>query len=50
MESRWTDECIGPACTAKHIPGYIASAKLGNAGEVFVVSVNDPFVYVLQSV
>lgn len=34
----------GPACSAKHIPGYMNSEKLKDAGQVFVVSVNDPFV------
>ena len=34
----------GPSCSDKHIPGYINSGKLGSAGEVYVVSVNDAFV------
>ena len=34
----------GPACSATHIPAYVEHAKLKDAGEVFVVSVNDPFV------
>ncbi|KAF7197340.1 Peroxisomal membrane associated protein 20 [Pseudocercospora fuligena] len=33
-----------PHCTASHIPGYIANPKLKDAGKVFVVSINDPFV------
>ncbi|KAK7552473.1 AhpC/TSA family protein [Phyllosticta citricarpa] len=33
-----------PACSASHIPGYIKSPKLKDAGTVVVVSVNDPFV------
>jgi len=33
-----------PSCSESHIPGYINSPKLKNAGSVFVVSVNDPFV------
>ncbi|KAF2147257.1 uncharacterized protein K452DRAFT_240586 [Aplosporella prunicola CBS 121167] len=33
-----------PACSASHIPGYIKSPKLKDAGSVFVVSVNDAFV------
>ncbi|KAK3110949.1 hypothetical protein LTR53_014248 [Teratosphaeriaceae sp. CCFEE 6253] len=33
-----------PACSESHIPGYIHSAKLQDAGPVFVVSVNDAFV------
>ncbi|KAF2631755.1 AhpC/TSA family protein [Macroventuria anomochaeta] len=33
-----------PACSENHIPGYINSAKLKDAGKVFVVSVNDSFV------
>ncbi|KAK3698785.1 hypothetical protein LTR37_016789 [Vermiconidia calcicola] len=35
---------FSPSCSATHIPGYIASNKLKDAGKVFVVSVNDPFV------
>ena len=35
---------FSPSCSAKHIPGYVNHAKLKDAGEVFVVSVNDPFV------
>lgn len=37
----------GPSCSATHVPGYINSPNLKSAGKVFVVSVNDPFVYVL---
>ncbi|OCK82004.1 Redoxin [Lepidopterella palustris CBS 459.81] len=33
-----------PACSESHIPGYINSPKLRDAGSVFVVSVNDAFV------
>jgi 2-Cys peroxiredoxin 5 len=33
-----------PSCSDSHIPGYINSAKLKDAGSVFVVSVNDAFV------
>ncbi|EON67945.1 hypothetical protein W97_07442 [Coniosporium apollinis CBS 100218] len=33
-----------PSCSESHIPGYINSPKLKDAGSVFVVSVNDPFV------
>ncbi|KAF2195301.1 AhpC/TSA family protein [Zopfia rhizophila CBS 207.26] len=33
-----------PACSESHVPGYINSAKLKDAGSVFVVSVNDAFV------
>ena len=33
-------------CSSKHIPSYINSPKLKSAGKVFVLSVNDPFVYV----
>lgn len=36
----------GPACSSTHVPGYINHPKLKDAGQVFVVSVNDPFVYV----
>jgi len=35
---------FSPACSEKHIPGYVNSPKLKDAGKVFVVSVNDPFV------
>jgi len=35
---------FSPACTARHVPGYIKAPKLKDAGKVFVVSVNDPFV------
>jgi peroxiredoxin len=35
---------LGPACSESHIPGYINSTKLKDAGAVFVVSVNDAFV------
>ncbi|CAF3555139.1 hypothetical protein SNK03_000442 [Fusarium graminearum] len=31
-------------CSSKHIPSYINHPKLKQAGQVFVVSVNDPFV------
>jgi peroxiredoxin len=40
---------FSPSCSENHIPGYINSPKLKDAGKVFVVSVNDPFVYVPQS-
>ncbi|KAF2720938.1 Redoxin, partial [Polychaeton citri CBS 116435] len=33
-----------PACSATHIPGYINNKNLKDAGNVFVVSVNDAFV------
>lgn len=32
------------ACSTTHVPGYINHPKLKDAGPVFVVSVNDPFV------
>ncbi|KAH7029307.1 AhpC/TSA family protein [Microdochium trichocladiopsis] len=32
------------ACSAKHVPSYINHPKLADAGQVFVVSVNDAFV------
>ncbi|KAL0939571.1 TSA family protein [Colletotrichum truncatum] len=35
---------FSPACSASHIPSYINHPKLKEAGAVFVVSVNDPFV------
>ncbi|KAI1260277.1 Redoxin [Xylariaceae sp. FL1019] len=31
-------------CSTKHIPSYISHPKLADAGQVFVVSVNDAFV------
>lgn len=31
-------------CSSKHIPSYLNSPKLKDAGKVFVLSVNDPFV------
>ncbi|THY15946.1 peroxiredoxin [Aureobasidium pullulans] len=34
----------GPSCSESHIPGYINYKNLKDAGDVFVVSVNDPFV------
>lgn len=39
---------LGPACSSTHVPGYINHPKLREAGQVFVISVNDPFVYVLR--
>lgn len=35
---------FSPSCSAKHVPGYINAKSLPSAGNVFVVSVNDPFV------
>ncbi|CCU75816.1 AhpC/TSA family protein [Blumeria hordei DH14] len=35
---------FSPSCSNSHIPAYIKHPKLKNAGHVFVVSVNDPFV------
>ncbi|KAL9112447.1 MAG: hypothetical protein Q9227_003289 [Pyrenula ochraceoflavens] len=35
---------FSPSCSDRHIPDYLASDKLKNAGKVFVVSVNDAFV------
>ena len=37
-------EISGPSCSNSHVPGYINHPKLKDAGKVFVVSVNDPFV------
>lgn len=34
----------GPGCSQKHIPSYLKHPNLKDAGSVFVVSVNDPFV------
>ncbi|BDD55601.1 hypothetical protein MPDQ_006915 [Monascus purpureus] len=39
-----TPAAFSPACSSSHIPGYIAHPKLKEAGQVFVISVNDPFV------
>ncbi|KAL2216184.1 thioredoxin peroxidase/alkyl hydroperoxide reductase [Thermoascus aurantiacus ATCC 26904] len=39
-----TPAAFSPACSAAHVPGYINHPKLKDAGKVFVVSVNDPFV------
>lgn len=33
-----------PGCSDSHIPGYLASDKIKDAGKAFVVSVNDAFV------
>ncbi|KAL2828991.1 Redoxin [Aspergillus cavernicola] len=35
---------FSPACSSSHIPGFIKHPKLKEAGQVFVVAVNDPFV------
>jgi len=35
---------FSPTCSDSHIPSYISSPKLKDAGKVFVVSVNDAFV------
>ncbi|KAH8595250.1 Redoxin [Bisporella sp. PMI_857] len=35
---------FSPSCSESHIPGYIKHKKLKDAGNVFVVAVNDPFV------
>ena len=35
---------FSPSCSNSHIPGYLSHPKLKDAGKVFVVSVNDPFV------
>lgn len=34
---------FSPGCSNSHVPGYINSKNLKDAGKVFVVSVNDPF-------
>lgn len=34
----------GPACSSTHVPGFINHPKLKEAGQAFVISVNDPFV------
>ncbi|GAB7360969.1 hypothetical protein MBLNU230_g0952t1 [Neophaeotheca triangularis] len=35
---------FSPACSESHVPGYLNYKGLKDAGKVFVVSVNDPFV------
>jgi len=35
---------FSPTCSDSHVPGYVSHSKLKDAGQVFVVSVNDPFV------
>jgi len=35
---------FSPGCTANHIPPFLKHPKLKNAGDVFVIAVNDPFV------
>ncbi|GAM85740.1 hypothetical protein ANO11243_037480 [Dothideomycetidae sp. 11243] len=35
---------FSPSCSAQHLPGYIKHSALKDAGKVFVVAVNDPFV------
>ncbi len=42
----FTDIFSGPTCSDSHIPGFISHPKIKSAGKVFVVSVNDAFVYV----
>ncbi|RJE27281.1 AhpC TSA family protein [Aspergillus sclerotialis] len=39
-----TPAAFSPACSSTHVPGYINHPKLKDAGQVFVLSVNDPFV------
>lgn len=40
----------GPGCSNSHIPGFMKHAKIKDAGNVFVVTVNDAFVYVFRRV
>ncbi|KAI9796440.1 MAG: hypothetical protein M1825_000619 [Sarcosagium campestre] len=35
---------FSPGCSNSHIPGYLNHKSLKNAGQVFVVSINDAFV------
>ncbi|PSR97741.1 tsa family protein [Coniella lustricola] len=35
---------FSPGCSQKHIPSYLTHPNLKEAGKVFVVAVNDPFV------
>ncbi|KAJ5086890.1 hypothetical protein NUU61_008197 [Penicillium alfredii] len=39
-----TPAAFSPACSSTHVPGFINHPKLKEAGQVFVISVNDPFV------
>jgi len=32
------------ACSQQHVPSYMSHPRIGDAGQVFVVSVNDAFV------
>jgi hypothetical protein len=43
-DSAGVPAAFSPSCSENHIPGYLNSPKLKDAGKVFVVSVNDPFV------
>lgn len=40
----------GPGCSNSHIPGFMNHARIKDAGNVFVVTVNDAFVYVFRRV
>jgi len=35
---------FSPSCSNSHIPGFLKHKKLKDAGDVFVIAVNDPFV------
>ncbi|KAJ5898842.1 Redoxin [Penicillium taxi] len=39
-----TPAAFSPACSSTHVPGFINHPKLKEAGQAFVISVNDPFV------
>lgn len=44
VENGSDDLIAAPVCSNSHVPGFISHPKLKEAGQVFVVSVNDPFV------
>lgn len=39
-----TPAAFSPDCTDSHVPGYVMSEKLKDAGKVYVIAVNDGFV------
>ncbi|KAJ5297774.1 hypothetical protein PENANT_c012G00797 [Penicillium antarcticum] len=39
-----TPAAFSPACSSTHVPGFMNHPKLKEAGQAFVISVNDPFV------
>lgn len=47
---RVADQYPGPACSESHVPGYINHKNIKDAGDVYVVAVNDAFVWVSSKV